>query len=104
MQPLIGLGIISIFLIGLASYQFGSRHGDVKSIFGMSVAGIFLGYVLSRGRFGFAGPLKKLTQQGDGRQTKALIYLFMITSVIAGAAVLGLGFSTFNYPVMMRIG
>jgi hypothetical protein len=86
------------------SYEFTQNEKKATTLIGMTIAGIFLGYILSRGNFGFAGPIKKLTQQGDGRQMKSLIYLFMITSILAGVAMLTIPNSIFKYPLKLPMG
>ena len=98
--------MLLLLILPLVIYKFLFMSKDVIPLIGMTIAGIFLGYVLSRGNFGFAGPIKKIVQQGDGRQAKALIILFMITSVIAGFAMVIFPANThvFDYPILNKMG
>ena len=105
MQPSIGVMVITLFLVPVIVWQLISNATNSTAIILMTLGGIFLGYSLSRSKFGFNGPIKKMVQNGDGRQAKALIYLFMIGSVIAGGAMLVFGQSAFSdYPTMVPLG
>lgn len=70
----------------------------------MCFTGALVGYTLSRSKFGFAGPIKKMVMRGDGRQAKALIILFIITSVIAGAAMIAFGDAAFGKVTSKPLG
>lgn len=73
-QPVVGLVII-FGLIG-----FGFYLNQLKISLPMHLlAGVLMGYVLSRGRFGFAGGVKRLVVRGEGSLTKALVVMFAIT-------------------------
>lgn len=73
-QPIVGL-IIIFGLIG-----FGFYLNQLKLSLPMHLlAGVLMGYVLSRGRFGFAGGVKRLVVRGEGSLTKALVVMFAIT-------------------------
>jgi len=45
------------------------------------ITGLFFGYILTRGRFGFAGGIKKIYITGEGSLTKALLVMFAITII-----------------------
>ena len=104
MQPSIGVILLALFLIPVMVWQLVSNTTNATPVILMTLGGIFLGYSLSRSKFGFNGPIKKMVQNGDGRQAKALIYLFMIGSVIAGGAMLAFGPSMFGYPITYPLG
>lgn len=104
LKPLIGIALVLLVITPLVIWELTQNGKKGIIVSGMTVTGLFLGYTLSRSKFGFNGPIKKIVQQGDGRQMKALIYLFMIASVIAGAAIIGLTRGPFHYPLGMPLG
>ena len=107
LKPIIGILLILAFLTPIVIWELLENKSNGEMVAGMTVAGTFLGYVLSRSRFGFNGPIKKLTQTGDGRQMKALIILFMITTIVAGVGMVVFGSGVggvFSYPLGMPIG
>ncbi|MGM0125345.1 hypothetical protein IGI37_002743 [Enterococcus sp. AZ194] len=76
-QPIIG-AIVVVVLVGLGFYL-----NNVKASLAMHLfAGVLMGYVLSRARFGFAGGIKRIFVRGEGSLSKALIIMFAITMFI----------------------
>ncbi len=103
-QPIIGIMLILLLLVPLTIWELTSNKGVGSTVTTMSFAGLFLGYVLSRGKFGFAGPIKKIVQRGDVRQARLLIVLFMVTTIFAGAAIMAFGANAFGYPRVTPLG
>lgn len=46
------------------------------------IAGVILGYTLTRSRFGFAGGIKRIYMRGEGSLSKALLLLFTVTTLV----------------------
>lgn len=77
MQPLIGFAII------IALVAFGFYLSTLKDILPLHLfAGILLGYILTRARFGFAGGIKRIYMRGEGSLSKALLLLLFVTSIV----------------------
>ncbi|AYD41406.1 YeeE/YedE family protein [Clostridium fermenticellae] len=49
------------------------------------ITGLAIGYLMQRSRFGFAGGIKKIYLTGEASLTKALMFLFAISLVVAAA-------------------
>lgn len=76
-QPVIGLLLVFGLIV------FGFYLNQLKMSLPMHLlAGVLMGYVLSRGRFGFAGGVKRLVVRGEGSLTKALVVMFAITTFV----------------------
>lgn len=76
-QPIVGL-ILILGLLGFAMYL-----NTIKAALPMQLfAGLMMGYVLSRGRFGFAGGVKRMMVRGEGSLTKALIVMVAVTLIV----------------------
>lgn len=76
-QPIIGIVLI-IGLIVLGAYL-----NNVKVSLPMHLtAGVLMGYILSRGRFGFAGGVKRMIVRGEGSLTKALLVMVAVTLLV----------------------
>lgn len=73
-QPIIGLMI----LVGLIA--FGATLSGKLPI--QLLAGVMLGYILTRSRYGFAGGIKRIYMRGEGSLTRALIVLILITTIV----------------------
>lgn len=74
-QPLIGLVIIILITI------FGANLANQKLQLAL-LAGLMLGYTLTRSRYGFAGGIKRIYMRGEGSLSKALIILLAVTTVV----------------------
>ena len=86
-QVFIGLGVLA------AVTAFGTmQYKDNSKLALFLLTGLLLGYVLQRGRFGFAGGVRKIGITGDGTLSKALLFLFGITTI--GAA--GIHYGAFS--------
>lgn len=76
-QPVIAL-IILVALTALGFYL-----SSLKAILPFYLfAGVLLGYILTRARFGFAGGIKRIYMRGEGTLSKALIVLMLITAIV----------------------
>lgn len=76
-QAGIGFAVV-VVLVGLGFYL-----NNVKGALAMHLlAGVVMGYVLSRARFGFAGGVKRIYVRGEGSLTKALLIMFGVTMFI----------------------
>lgn len=86
-QVFIGLGVLAaVTAFGAIQYKENSK----LDLF--LLTGLLLGYVLQRSRFGFAGGIRKIAMTGDGKLSKALLFLFAITTI--GAA--GIHYGAFS--------
>ncbi len=86
-QVFIGLGVLAaVTAFGAIQYKENSK----LALF--LLTGLLLGYVLQRSRFGFAGGVRKIAMTGDGKLSKALLFLFAITTI--GAA--GIHYGAFS--------
>lgn len=68
------------FVILAALALFGSTLSSRLRLF--LLAGLILGYTLTRSRYGFAGGIKRIYMRGEGSLSKALIVLLLVTSVV----------------------
>lgn len=79
-QVFAGIGLIALVTV-FATTQY--KEDSKLALF--LLTGLLLGYILQRGRFGFAGGVRKIAMTGDGSLSKALLFLFGITTVgVAG--------------------
>lgn len=86
-QVFAGVGVIAaVTLFATTQYKDNSK----LALF--LLTGLLLGYILQRGRFGFAGGVRKIAVTGDGSLSKALLLLFGITTI--GAA--GIHYGAFS--------
>ncbi len=70
-----------LLIIGL--FIFGSYVKTLKDNLGIYLfAGVILGYILTRSRFGFAGGVKRIYMRGESSLTTALILLVGVTAFI----------------------
>ncbi|UJF16373.1 hypothetical protein LZ578_04425 [Jeotgalibaca sp. MA1X17-3] len=73
-QPIIGFILIVLLFI------FGVYLNSLNAILPIQlIAGVTLGFVLSRARFGFAGGVKRIFIRGEGSLTKALLLMLVVT-------------------------
>ena len=79
----IAIGIIAVILLGIAG-SFLANTDKMLTMF--LVTGIVLGYILTRGRFGFAGGVKQPYMTGNSALVKGLLVTFAVT-IIATAGV-----------------
>lgn len=76
-QPIIALVIFAVLT------AFGYYLSSLKAILPLYLfAGVLLGYILTRARFGFAGGIKRIYMRGEGSLSKALLVLMMITAIV----------------------
>lgn len=76
-QPVIGLAIIIALIV------FGFYLSSLETILPMYLfAGVLLGYILTRSRFGFAGGIKRIYMRGEGSLSKAILLLLFVTSIV----------------------
>ncbi|KAJ3616604.1 hypothetical protein Zmor_011804 [Zophobas morio] len=54
------------------------------------VAGLAFGYILVRGRFSFAAPIKRMVVNGDGSQARSFILMLSLSTIVGGALITGL--------------
>ena len=75
----VGIGIVLLFIV----FMFGHYVKTLGAALPMQLfIGFVMGYVLVRGRFGFAGGVKRLFVRGEGSLSKAL--LLMIVVILIG--------------------
>lgn len=80
--PQIFIGIV--ILIGML--VFASIRSSKNPNLGLFlITGLAIGYLMQRSRFGFAGGIKKIYLGGDASLTKALMFLFAISLIVAAA-------------------
>ncbi|RST90407.1 YeeE/YedE family protein [Vagococcus humatus] len=77
-QPIIG--VILIAILAWAGYALGQTKASLPMYL---LAGVLLGYILTRSRFGFAGGVKRIYVRGEGSLTKALILMLAVTMFLA---------------------
>lgn len=76
-QAVIGLGIV----IGLIIW--GNFLGSANAALPMQLfSGVIMGVILVRGRFGFAGGVKRIFVRGEGSLSKALLLMLSVTMLI----------------------
>ncbi|MGM0523982.1 MAG: YeeE/YedE family protein [Bacillota bacterium] len=76
-QPVIGFILLGLMVV------FGVYLNGLKASLPVYlIAGVYLGYVLTRARFGFAGGIKRIYMRGEGSLTKALIILILVTAFV----------------------
>ena len=80
-QIFIGFGVIAAIIAFIMT-----KYTDNSKLALFLITGLMLGYVLQRSRFGFAGGVRKIAMTGDGKLSKALLFLFSI-SVIGTAGI-----------------
>ncbi|MGY3724674.1 hypothetical protein SAMN05421767_11318 [Granulicatella balaenopterae] len=79
-QPIIGFAII------LALFFWGMQLNQTSAKLAFSLAaGVAIGYILTRTRFGFAGGIKRIYVRGEGSLTKALLLAFGVAAILYGA-------------------
>jgi len=76
-QPIIGL-IVFALIIFWAFYL----NTQVSKLPMALFAGLLIGYVLTRSRFGFAGGIKRVFYRGEASLTNALLVMFAITAIV----------------------
>lgn len=76
-QPLIGL-LVLVLMIGWGEYL----HIIDGNLPVYLVAGLMIGYVLTRSRFGFAGGVKRTFYRGEGSLATAIIILLAVTAIV----------------------
>ncbi|KXS49277.1 YeeE/YedE family protein [Halanaerobium congolense] len=72
------IGVVLIALMIIAGMQLANINPKLTLSL---ITGLFFGYILTRGRFGFAGGIKKIYITGEGSLTKALLVMFAITII-----------------------
>ncbi|WP_440896494.1 YeeE/YedE family protein [Amphibacillus sp. Q70] len=74
--------IIGIFII-IGLVLFGVYlHSLSETLPVYLFAGVLLGYILTRSRFGFAGGIKRIYMRGEGSLSKALLILILVTALV----------------------
>lgn len=74
-QPI--FGILLIILLTL----FGAHLNTLDAALSMYLfSGVLMGAILVRGRFGFAGGIKRIYYRGEGSLSKALLLMLLVTS------------------------
>lgn len=68
------------FLLLIALFVFATKLEVKMPIY--LFAGLMLGYVLTRSRYGFAGGVKRLYLRGEGTLTKSILLLLAVTSIV----------------------
>lgn len=76
-QPIIGV-IVFILVIFWAIYLNSQASKLPMALF----AGLMIGYVLTRSRFGFAGGIKRVFYRGEASLTNALLVMFAVTAIV----------------------
>lgn len=76
MQPLLGLVVI----VGLIFWGFNLKTTSVVLPMQLFI-GVMMGFVLVRGRFGFAGGVKRIFVRGEGSLSKSLLLMLSVTIV-----------------------
>lgn len=76
-QPLVGL-FIFLLMIGWGEYL----HIINSQLPVYLAAGLMIGYVLTRSRFGFAGGVKRTFYRGEGSLALAIIILLSVTAIV----------------------
>ena len=74
MQPLLGLVVI----VGLIFWGFNLKTTSVVLPMQLFI-GVMMGFVLVRGRFGFAGGVKRIFVRGEGSLSKSLLLMLSVT-------------------------
>lgn len=78
-QVFIGIGVIAAIIVFAAT-----KYADNSKLTLFLITGLMLGYTLQRSRFGFAGGVRRIAMTGDGTLSKALLFLFSLSTI--GAA------------------
>lgn len=73
------IGILILFGLVLFGIYL---HSLEKTLPVYLFAGVILGYILTRSRFGFAGGIKRIYMRGEGSLSKALIVLILVTAFV----------------------
>ena len=82
-EALVGFALIALVLIlGFAGVLAGT-------VFAKTLIGLGLGYALTRGDFGFAGLSNRTCRKGSTKLIRALMFMFVISSIIVGALLIG---------------
>lgn len=76
-QPMIGIGLFALTVIW-AFYLYSQVNKLPMFLF----AGLMIGYVLTRSRFGFAGGIKRVFYRGESSLTVALLVMFSLTAIV----------------------
>ena len=72
-------GLILILLLVIFGIYVGSLNASMPMYL---LAGVLLGYTLTRSRFGFAGGIKRIYMRGEGSLTKAIFVLILVTAAV----------------------
>ena len=79
----VGIGIVLLFIV----FMFGHYVKTLGAALPMQLfIGFVMGYVLVRGRFGFAGGVKRLFVRGEGSLSKALLLMIVVILIEIGRA------------------
>ncbi|QEH61410.1 hypothetical protein SCHIN_v1c02130 [Spiroplasma chinense] len=83
---ILGWTLFAVFIAFILQWSYAKAYDDAQrgSYIIRMCLGIAFGYILVRSNFGFAGPIKKLVYNGDGKQARAMILLMMLSTVIIG--------------------
>lgn len=78
-QVFIGIGVIA----AIVAFTM-TKYANNSKLALFLITGLMLGYTLQRSRFGFAGGVRRIAMTGDGTLSKALLFLFALSTI--GAA------------------
>ncbi|AXK50873.1 YeeE/YedE family protein [Spiroplasma alleghenense] len=91
-QKFISFFLLAFFIVMILQWIFADYYkGAGQTIILFWIFGGLLGYLLSRCRFGFLGPIKRLVNNGDGRQARLMILMMTLSTLIAGFIIAGFG-------------
>ena len=83
-----------ILLIGL--FLFGRFYLESDMLFFRLLAGVGLGYALSRGYTGFAGSVNRAYQTGSTRLMRTMTFMFFLTALFSVAVLFNADAKTFD--------
>jgi hypothetical protein len=82
-EAIVGFALIALVLIlGFAGVLVGG-------VFAKTLIGLGFGYALTRGDFGFAGLSNRTCRKGSTKLIRALMLMFVVSSIIVGAFLIG---------------
>ena len=83
-EAVVGFALIALVLVLGFAGAFASG-----SVFAKCLIGLGFGYALTRGDFGFAGLSNRACRKGSTKLLRALLLMFVISSIIVGAFLIG---------------
>lgn len=82
-EAVVGFALIALVLV------LGFAGTLVGTVFAKALIGLGFGYALTRGDFGFAGLSNRTCRKGSTKLIRALMFMFVISSIIVGALLIG---------------